>query len=135
MSKTAQIYSHYYRNVEHLKKVDVYRLLLVFDVADPCLQHAIKKLMAAGRHGAKDFEKDIREAIVTLERRLEMSEEDKDGALLDQALGLPEPEEGLAQGPVNGRLVPYIPDMGEPLARARKRKPSAAPKKRVRGRR
>lgn len=38
-------HEHYFKNVEHLKTVDVYRVLDLFNVTNPCVQHAIKKLL------------------------------------------------------------------------------------------
>ena len=70
-------YKHYQKNVEHLKWVDVYRVLLLFGVTNPCLQHAIKKLLCAGNRGVKDELKDVQEAIASLLRYLEMQTEDE----------------------------------------------------------
>lgn len=61
-------HSHYFKNVSHLQQVDVYRVLDLFGVTDPCIQHAAKKLLAAGVRGAKDVNRDIQEAIDSLER-------------------------------------------------------------------
>lgn len=72
-----QKHGHYYKNVEHLKSIDVYRVLELFGVTDPCLQHAVKKLLCAGNRGAKDTDKDIQEAIDTLQRWQEMRREDE----------------------------------------------------------
>lgn len=69
-------HSHYHKSVAHLQSIDVYRVLALFGVTDPCVQHAIKKLLCAGRRGAKSEGKDIQEAIDTLQRRLEMHAED-----------------------------------------------------------
>lgn len=69
-------YKHYQKNVEHLKSVDVYRVLVLFGVTNPCLQHAIKKLLCAGNRGVKDELKDVQEAIASLLRYLEMQTED-----------------------------------------------------------
>jgi len=69
-------HSHYFKNVSHLQTVDVYRVLELFGVTDPCLQHAAKKILCAGGRGAKDTKKDIQEAIDSLNRRLEMYRED-----------------------------------------------------------
>lgn len=72
------IHSHYYKDVSHLKTIDVYRVLRLFEVTDPCIQHAIKKLLVAGGRGAgKDFERDLREAIDSINRALEMRFEDE----------------------------------------------------------
>ncbi len=69
-------HSHYFKNVDHLSAIDVYRVLLLFNVENPCLQHAVKKLLCAGKRGVKDQEKDVQEAIDTLERFLVMLGED-----------------------------------------------------------
>ncbi len=69
--------SHYFKNVEHLKWIDVYRVLVLFGVTNPCLQHAIKKLLCAGQRGIKDQKQDVQEAIASLVRYLEMQTEDE----------------------------------------------------------
>ncbi len=68
---------HYFKDVQTLKSVDVYRVLVLFGVTNPCLQHAIKKLLCAGNRGVKDERKDIEEAISSLVRCLEMQTEDE----------------------------------------------------------
>ena len=70
-------YPHYHKNVAHLKYVDVYRVLILFGVTDPCLQHAIKKLLCSGERGAKDKTQDVQEAISSLLRYLEMQTENE----------------------------------------------------------
>jgi hypothetical protein len=70
-------YNHYYKDVRHLDAVDVYRVLELFNVTDPCLQHAIKKLLCAGNRGAKDEERDVNEAIDTLGRYQDMKVEEE----------------------------------------------------------
>lgn len=68
---------HYHKDVSNLKTVDVYRVLALFNVTDPCIQHAVKKLLVAGGRGAgKDLGKDVQEAIDSLERFKEMRVED-----------------------------------------------------------
>lgn len=67
---------HYKKDVSHLEMIDVYRVLQLFDVTDPCEQHAIKKILCAGRRGPKSNQQDIQEAIESLNRRLEMIDED-----------------------------------------------------------
>jgi hypothetical protein len=73
-------HSHYFKPVAGLEYVDVYRVLALFEVTDPCLQHAVKKLLVAGGRGVKDQAKDIAEAIDTLTRWQEMRAEDERGA-------------------------------------------------------
>ncbi len=72
----AQTYSHYFREVPY-SHVDVYRVLQLFGVTDPCIQHAVKKLLAAGARGAKDQAKDVSEAIVSLRRWEQMRDEEQ----------------------------------------------------------
>ena len=47
--------------------VDVYRVLNAFEVHDAATQHAIKKLLAAGKRGHKDYVQDLKEAIASVE--------------------------------------------------------------------
>ena len=71
-------HNHYFRNVSHLKEIDIYRVLSLFNVTDPALAHAIKKLVVPGmRGGGKTTRKDIEEARDTLVRKLEMMDEDE----------------------------------------------------------
>jgi hypothetical protein len=71
---------HYHKDVRNLETVDVYRVLALFSVTDPCIQHALKKLLVAGGRGAgKDIGKDVQEAIDSLERFKEMRVEDTVG--------------------------------------------------------
>lgn len=69
-------YNHYFRDVRHLEYIDVYRVLSLFGVTDPCIQHSVKKLLVAGGRGAKDTQKDIAEAIVSLQRWQQMQSEE-----------------------------------------------------------
>lgn len=76
MAKAEAKRSVYHREVP-TTTVDVYRILSAFEVTDPCLQHAVKKLLVAGRRiGGKSEEQDVREAIWTLNRWLEMRAEE-----------------------------------------------------------
>lgn len=56
--------------------IDIYRVLQVYEVTDPCIQHAVKKLLCAGQRGYKEVEKDIDEAIQSMERWKQMREEE-----------------------------------------------------------
>ena len=69
-------HSHYHKDVSNLQTIDVYRVLALFNVTDPCIQHAVKKLLVAGGRGAKDVSRDIREACDTLQRWQEMRSEE-----------------------------------------------------------
>ena len=69
-------YPHYFKATP-FTHVDVYRVLLLFGVTDPCIQHAAKKLLVAGARGAgKDVARDIQEAIDALARWQEMRAEE-----------------------------------------------------------
>lgn len=69
-------YPHYYKQ-SPTESVDVYRVLRMFNVRDPAIAHAVKKLLAAGkRTEVKDASKDIQEAIDSLQRYQEMDNED-----------------------------------------------------------
>lgn len=71
-------HNHYFKDVQHLSSIDVYRVLQLYNVTDACLQHAIKKLLVAGGRGAgKDINQDIQEAIDTLNRWKEIQIENK----------------------------------------------------------
>lgn len=72
----ADKYPHYYKDVSKLNKIDIYTVLNLWRVTDPCLAHAIKKLLVNGSRGAKDSKKDIQEAIDALTRWQEMQEEE-----------------------------------------------------------
>ena len=69
-------YAHYKKDVSHLKNVDVYRVLELFEVESHAVGHAIKKLLLSGGRGAKNEAQDIQEAIDSLIRYQEMKGED-----------------------------------------------------------
>lgn len=66
----------YIVDISKYNKLDIYRILKLYNVNDPCLQHAIKKLLCAGKRGSKNFLQDVNEAILSLQRLLEMQGED-----------------------------------------------------------
>lgn len=75
-SEDKRAHNHYFKDVSKLKYIDVYRVLSLFNVTDPCIQHAVKKLLVAGGRGAgKDVSKDIQESIDSLVRWQEMQKE------------------------------------------------------------
>lgn len=79
---TPRKHSHYFRQVQHLSEIDLYRFFELFNVTDQALGHAIKKLVVPGmRGGGKPARKDIEEARDTLNRWLEMRDEDAAVAL------------------------------------------------------
>lgn len=68
----------YLRNYPY-DTIDIYRILQVYEVTDPCIQHAVKKLLCAGQRGYKEVEKDIDEAIQSMERWKQMRKEEENG--------------------------------------------------------
>ena len=66
----------YIVDISKYNKLDIYRILKLYEVSDPCLQHSIKKLLCAGNRGVKNQTQDINEAIQSLKRVLEMQGED-----------------------------------------------------------
>lgn len=92
-------HSHYFKPLPAgATHIDVYRVLEMFGVTDQALGHAIKKLLVAGGRGVKDQRKDIQEAVDTLQRRLEMMDE-------DEAAGVWLPWNGVGPIPVDGDAV------------------------------
>lgn len=43
----------YIVDISKYDKLDIYRILKLYEVSDPCLQHSIKKLLCAGKRGVK----------------------------------------------------------------------------------
>ena len=69
-------YPHYFKDVSKLDKIDIYRVLKLYEVTDPCLQHIVKKaLVTGGRTAGKDFRQDLQEIFDTAKRALEMLDE------------------------------------------------------------
>ena len=67
----------YIVDISKYNKLDIYRILKLYEVSDPCLQHAIQKLTCAGkRGGAKNYLQDDNEEILSLKRFVEMQGED-----------------------------------------------------------
>ncbi|QQM18191.1 hypothetical protein PQD73_gp027 [Stenotrophomonas phage Salva] len=89
-------HDHYKKDVRHLDMIDVYRVLALWNVTDPCIQHAVKKLLVAGGRGAgKSFLKDIQEAIDSLERCKDMLAEDAGKTRIEsETVMIDEPDKG-----------------------------------------
>ena len=68
-------HNHYFKPCPY-DTLDVYRVISIFGVSDPCIQHALKKMLCSGVRGYKDQSKDIQDVIDTLERWKQMREED-----------------------------------------------------------
>lgn len=59
--------------------IDVYSVLIAFDVRDPGLQHAAKKILCAGIRGKASRSQDLREARDALERAIQEAERAEKG--------------------------------------------------------
>lgn len=62
----------YEREIKPGVFVDVYDVLMTFEVYCPAMQHAIKKCLAAGKRGHKGTAQDKREAIESIKRSIEL---------------------------------------------------------------
>ena len=76
MTENKKQYPHYFRDVSKYSHIDIYRVLDLWQVTSPPLQHAVKKLLCAGKRGYKDYTKDLEETVVAVQRAIEMVEED-----------------------------------------------------------
>ncbi len=66
-------FSKYYKEIKPGVVVDVYDVVWAFKVTNPAIAHAAKKLLLSGqRTGGKSIEQDLREAIVAIERGIEL---------------------------------------------------------------
>ena len=54
------------------QRVDVYDILAAYNVTNPADAHAIKKMLCPGQRGVKDGIQDRQEAIVSLQRAIEL---------------------------------------------------------------
>lgn len=54
--------------------VDVYDVLMAWDVTNPAIQHAIKKLLQPGARGHKTRAQDLKEAMQSLKRAIELED-------------------------------------------------------------
>ena len=71
----AKLESKYSRRIGK-EVVDVYDVLMVFNVTNPATQHAIKKLLMPGNRGHKDKQTDLKEAYQSIARAIELESED-----------------------------------------------------------
>jgi hypothetical protein len=71
----AKLESKYSRRIGN-DVVDVYDVLMAFNVTNPATQHAIKKLLMPGNRGHKDKLTDLKEAHQSIARAIELESED-----------------------------------------------------------
>ena len=81
MSKS---HNHYFKDVRHLEYIDVYRIIDLYGITDPCLQHALKKILVAGGRGHKDQNRDVQDVIDSCTRWQEMQNENLTKVVNDQ---------------------------------------------------
>lgn len=63
--------SKYRKNIKGVP-VDIYDVLYAFNVTNPAIQHALKKLLAGGNRGHKDRLTDLQEAEWSISRAIEL---------------------------------------------------------------
>lgn len=63
--------SKYHRTIKGVS-LDVYDVLIAFNVTNPATQHAIKKLLMPGTRGHKDTLQDLNEAYQSIARAIEL---------------------------------------------------------------
>lgn len=71
----AKLESKYSRRIGK-EVVDVYDVLMAFNVTNPATQHAIKKLLMPGNRGHKDRLTDLKESAQSIARAIELESED-----------------------------------------------------------
>lgn len=59
--------------------IDVYDVLVAFNVTNPALQHLVKKALCAGLRGHKDKEQDLLEIMESASRAVELEREGATG--------------------------------------------------------
>ena len=57
--------------------IDVYRTLVAFDIKEPELQHSLKKLLCLGIRGKGDYNQDLDEVILGLEKLKERKKQEE----------------------------------------------------------
>lgn len=65
----------YHREIKSHVWVDVYDVLEAFEVRNSAVQHALKKLLAPGQRGTKSTVQDLEEAILSINRAIELEKE------------------------------------------------------------
>lgn len=63
---------HYFIDVSDVDEIDFYEIALRYNVTDPCIQHILKKCLAVGQRGQKDFHHDLKDIYDTAKRMLDV---------------------------------------------------------------
>lgn len=69
-------YPHYYKDVRHLRLIDPYRVMRLYEVTDQAIGHTLKKVLVPGGRKKNNMRQDIVEARDTLNRWLILNDED-----------------------------------------------------------
>ena len=73
IEQSERTYPHYFKDVSDVDAIDLYHVARLYDITDPALFHAFKKIACAGKRGAKDQAQDVQEAIDALKRWQELN--------------------------------------------------------------
>ncbi len=65
-------HQHYFIDVSDVDEIDFYEIALRYNVTDPCIQHILKKCLAVGQRGQKDFHHDLKDIHDTAKRMLDV---------------------------------------------------------------
>lgn len=66
-------YPHYFKDVSDVDAIDLYHVAKLYEITDPALFHAFKKIACAGKRGSKGQAQDVQEAIDALKRWQELN--------------------------------------------------------------
>lgn len=66
-------YPHYFKDVSGVDAIDLYHVAKLYEINDPALFHAFKKIACAGKRGSKGQAQDVKEAIDALKRWQELN--------------------------------------------------------------
>lgn len=65
----------YLREIKPGVMVDVYDVLMAFEVTNPALAHGLKKLLCPGQRGTKSWEEDMKEGLWLVQVAMELEKE------------------------------------------------------------
>ena len=72
---TAEPAPNKYQRIVPSTTIDVYDVLHAYSVTNPATQHAVKKLLQPGNRGHKDTLTDLREALASIQRAIQIEEQ------------------------------------------------------------
>lgn len=72
---TAEPTPNKYQRTVPSTTIDVYDVLHAYNVTNPATQHAVKKLLQPGNRGHKDTLTDLREALASIQRAIQIEEQ------------------------------------------------------------